>query len=271
METSKQPSRQLSPELSEELSQKSAEIQKAATLLLVRDAPAGVEVFMLERPSRGAFPGLHVFTGGKVDLSDDDLVATMDWHGPSEASARELLNSNGGALCYWLAAVRECYEEAGVLLGEQSGRPLDPATVATLAISRSEEFGGLCARLGVTLRLDALHYFAHWVTPEHAPRRFDTRFFVARMPVEQTASFAPGETLSGEWVSPEEALLRAQEGRWNLIMPTLTSLRSLLPYRSVDELLVAVSKFEHLPEHDDYYGSEGMQPGINPISRSGSR
>ena len=242
-------------------------IEKAATLLLVRDGASGLEVFMLKRPGRGAFPGLHVFTGGKVDATDEALVSGMDWRGPDAAQATHILNSTELPLSYWLAAIRECYEEAGVLLGQQAGKALDAATVAELANSRAEEFGGLCARLGITLEFAALHYFAHWITPDMAPRRFDTRFFVAQMPAEQEASYAPGETISGDWISAADALQRADDGRWNLIMPTLTSLRSLLPYSNVADLLGAVARFEHLPTYTDHLRSEGMQPGVNPAHR----
>ncbi len=255
-----------------------AKIQKAATLLLVRDvtgtepdAQAGkaLQVYMVERPARGAFPGLHVFTGGKVDAADEALLETMDWQGPTESEAGALLNLDPASvpLSYWLAAVRECYEESGVMLGTQRGAALNADTVAELANTRLEEFGGLAQRLGITLCLDQLRYFAHWITPEIAPRRFDTRFFIARMPLGQTATHAPGETVSGEWIAPVDALQRAEDGRWNLIMPTLTSLRSLLPYSSVDELFAAVACFEHLPEHTAYLLSEGMQPVIDPAAR----
>ena len=246
-------------------------IERAATLLLVRDAAGdsatGIEIFMLERPSRGAFPGLHVFTGGKVDPTDRALLAEVSWQGLGESNAALLLESDDAPLSYWMAAVRECYEESGVLLGRQNGEPLSAATVRALSKSRAEEFGSLCTNLGISLDFEALQYFAHWITPETAPRRFDTRFFVARMPKGQEASFAPGETLSGEWVTPQEALARAEDGRWNLIMPTLTSLRSLLPYLCVDDLMLGVSRFEHLPDYSEHFRAEGMQPGINPALR----
>jgi len=222
---------------------------------------------MLERPSRGAFPGLHVFTGGKVDPADLALLTSTNWQGPSKADAVAMLDSDKDPLCYWMAAVRECYEESGVLLGRQSGRALDETTLLALKSARAEEFGSLCLRLGVTLDFAALSYFAHWITPEFAPRRFDTRFFVAALPDGQKASFAPGETLSGEWIAPREALNRAEDGRWNLIMPTLTSLRSLLPYATVDELMTAVANFEHLPDYTQRLRSEGMQSGVNPAQR----
>ncbi len=245
-------------------------IRKAATLLLVRDQPGlGLQVYMLERPSRGSFPGLHVFTGGKVDATDETLLESVSWTGPAAADAAALLNTDLASvpLSYWFAAVRECYEESGILLGQQNGVAIDSATVAELATTRLEDFGGLCARLNLTLGLGDLSYFAHWVTPEKAPHRFDTRFFVARMPDGQVATYAPGETMSGEWITPAQALQRGEDNRWNLIMPTLTSLRSLLPYGSVDELLAAVTRFEHLPVHNDYLLSEGMQAGIDPATR----
>jgi len=236
-----------------------ARIDKAATLLLVRDAAPGLEVFMVERPSRGAFPELHVFTGGKVDATDADLTLQMDTTGPSVQQASEVLRNSDAALPYWLAAVRECYEESGVMLGNQQGRAIDAATLSELGKSREEDFAALCQRLGIQLELNALHYFAHWITPEVAPRRFDTRFFVARMPATQVAVHAPGETVSGEWVTAADALQRAEQGKWNMIMPTLTSLRSLLPYNNVDALLAAVNRLEHLPEHTSKLHAEGMQ------------
>ena len=245
-------------------------IEKAATLLLVRDGTSELEVFMLERPSRGAFPGLHVFTGGKVDAADAGLVERVSCRGVDDTTASSMLDLAEAPRAYWLAAIRECYEESGVLLGSRTGNisdPIDEATLAELETSRHEEFGALCNRLDLTLALDHLRYFAHWITPEFAPRRFDTRFFVAAMPPAQAAVNAPGETVSGEWISPSQALARADDGQWNLIMPTLTSLRSLVPYATVADLLHAVERFEHLPEYTDNFRAEGMQSGVNPAQR----
>ena len=246
-------------------------IEKAATLLLVRDAtevavPA-IEVFMLERPSRGAFPGLHVFTGGKVDPEDAVCAGTLPQQGPDASVAAELLGMSDDPLAYWLAAVRECYEESGVLFASRGGSPLTAADIDVLARSRAEDFATLVGSLNLRLELSELHYFAHWITPEQAPRRFDTRFFVARMPAGQSAHHAEGETVSGCWLTPAEALARAERGDWNLIMPTLTSLRSLVPYPNTAALFDAVARFDHLPTYSEHFRREGMQPGINPAAR----
>ncbi len=233
-------------------------IESAATLLLVRDAAQGLEVFMLERPARGAFPGVHVFPGGKVDAADSSLLAQIRWHGP-DAQGRSLV-----PLHYWVAAVRECYEESGVLLASAAGTLLGETAVARLhdnrASDRTLDLATLCKQTEWCLEFGELRYFAHWITPSMAPRRFDTRFFVAPMPAGQVAVHAPGETMSGEWITAAAALARAQRGDWTLIEPTRTSLKSLDRYSCVAALLDAVPNFEHLPPFTDYLSAEGMQP-----------
>ena len=218
---------------------------------------------MVQRPSRGAFPGLHVFTGGKVDSADAQLVERISWTGPNKEEICKRL-ATPSALHYYLAAIRECYEEAGVLVARPNQTVFNAQQREYLQTHREQEFGSLCEHLGVALAFDELHYFSHWITPEVAPRRFDTRFFVARMPPEQEASHAPGETVGGEWVSPRLALERGDSGDWALIMPTIISLQSLARYPSVATLVAAVQRFEHLPPYSDALRQEGMQPGSYP-------
>ena len=226
---------------------------------------------MVQRPSRGAFPGLHVFTGGKVDKTDVELVERISWTGPTKDQACEQL-ATPRALHYYLAAVRECYEEAGVLIanlaqsgGQASAQAVwDAQQLDHLRTHREQEFGGVCNDLGATLAFGELHYFSHWITPEIAPRRFDTRFFVARMPPQQEATHAPGETVGGEWVAPKLALARGDSGDWALIMPTIISLQSLARYSDTAALFDAVQRFEHLPPYSDELRHEGMQPGSYP-------
>ena len=222
--------------------------EAAATLLLVRDSDFGLEVFMVQRPSRGAFPGLHVFTGGKVDVQDAELVRLIPYIGVTEAQAQRDLASPL-ALHYYLAAIRECFEEAGVLLGSIEQGLIGAALTRELHLMRGRDFGSLCTEMGVSLEFGELHYFSHWITPDVAPRRFDTRFFVARMPAGQSAIHAEGETVGGEWVQPRRALERGETGEWALIMPTIVSLQSLANYRSTGELFDAVSGGEHLPNY----------------------
>ena len=175
-------------------------IRLAATVVLMRDTDSGPEVFMLKRPGAGDFPDLHVFPGGKVDEQDllDDQV-----RGCSEAAANRLLGLQAGGLRYWVTAIRECFEECGVLLARRDGEFVsltDAAEVARFDDYRQALIEGqmtmvdLCQRESLVLAADCLLYHSHWLTPESAPRRFDTRFFVARMPVAQATAAHAGET-----------------------------------------------------------------------------
>ena len=240
--------------------------EAAATLLLVRDSDLGLEVFMVQRPSRGAFPGLHVFTGGKVDLQDAELVRRIPFNGVTERQAQQGLASPL-ALHYYLAAIRECFEEAGVLLASTDQGLVGADLAQQLQLLRDGEFSGVCAELGVSLEFGELHYFSHWITPDIAPRRFDTRFFVARMPAGQFAVHAEGETVGGEWVEPKRALARGESGEWALIMPTIVSLQSVANYSSTQELFKAVRGGKHLPPYSEALRVEGMQPFARAVQQ----
>lgn len=222
-------------------------VRDAATLMLVRDSQSGLEVFMQKRPRRGAFPDLHVFPGGKVDENDegfDNLCDSLD-----DTSASKILSVDGNGLRYWIAAVRECFEECGVLLAShQNGEPLlDPACKLEKleemrnAIAKDElDFKDFVVSHDLIVLTSRMHYFSHWITPEFAPARFNARFFVTEMPVGQQAVEHESEVVSGEWVRPKQALRRYAKGDWQLIVPTLTSLRMLCGYQSTKHLIASV-------------------------------
>ena len=194
-------------------------VRLAATILLVRQASSGPEVFMMQRPGSVDFPDLHVFPGGKVDEQDflPDLVAGLD---DVEASRR--LGLSAGGLRYWIAAVRECFEECGVLLAYRKGQPLRLSEAAEVArfeayreqlIDNALSLEEICRREHLRLAADRVAYFSHWITPEQAPRRFDTRFFMALMPPEQATVAHAWETVADEWVRPRDALQAGDAGR----------------------------------------------------------
>jgi len=240
-------------------------IRLAATVLLLRQARTGPEVFMQKRPGRGDFPDLHVFPGGKVD-ERDFLPGCID--GLPADVADELLGV-AGALRYWVTAIRECFEECGVLLARRDGVLLEltePEEIARFdayrhaLIDGTIDMAGVCERERLVLAADRLLYFSHWLTPEAAPRRFDTRFFVTRMPLAQETFAHHWETAGAEWVAPAEALAAARAGHWRMIAPTLTTLRSIASLPSVDAIETAVRAETHLPELSDALRREGMQP-----------
>lgn len=230
-------------------------VKPAATVLLVRDADAGgVEVFMLRRTFNAAFAsGMFVFPGGKVDDVDgvDEIAELCD--GLTDAHASSLLGIANGGLAYWVACIRECFEEAGVLLArhEATGDVVrfdDPATAKRFEAERENIHDGsvalldLCEREGLRLTTDDIHYVSHWITPMGEKRRFDTRFFIARAPQAQEPLHDDGETIESFWISPQEAIERAHEKDLMLMPPTKANIEFLLPFKTADEVLEAASK-----------------------------
>ena len=241
-------------------------IRLAASIVLVRTGPAGPEVFMMKRPGGGDFPDLHVFPGGKLDEGDftPELLQGLD-----EARADTLLGVSAGGLRYWVAALRECFEECGVLLAYRNGgllRWADEGEVARFNHYRQQLIDGslsmleMCRREGLRLAADRVHYFSHWITPEPVPRRFDTRFFIAAMPDDQETIAHQWEMVDDEWVRPADALAAAAEGRWRMISPTLTTLTSLSGFGEVDAMLEAVAAEAHVGELTEELRRQGMHP-----------
>ncbi len=244
----------------------SVPIRKAATILLLRQGNAGVEVFMVQRPGRGIFPNLHVFPGGKVDPADDDLSHLCEGLNDFRASA-QLGLANGG-LRYWVTAIRECFEECGVLLAYRHRRPFEASDGDEQArfddyrkalAAGGEDLSTLAERERLRLATDRVLYFSHWITPATAPARFDTRFFAAAMPEGQRALGLSGETVAGVWVRAVDALAHFDAGRWQMIHPTLTTLRTVSRYTRVDDLLAAVAARRHLGAVTQALHQQGMQ------------
>ena len=234
----------------------SVPIRPAATVMLVRDAhdgAPGVEVFMLRRTLRASFAGgAYVFPGGRVDLADgaDAMEGVCD--GLTDARASELLQIESGGLAFWVAAIRECFEEAGVLLARSTadGRIVrfdDPSVAARFESARpaihdsSLGLVELCAREGLRLTTDQMFYTAHWITPLGEVRRFDTRFFVARAPVAQVPLHDDGETIASLWVRPADALARERAGELMMLPPTIACLQFLELHASADDALTAAA------------------------------
>ena len=231
-------------------------IRAAATVMLVRDHPInGLEVFMLQRTLAAVFAkGMYVFPGGRVDANDneDQLEAICDGLDDEEASA--LLGITNGGLSYWVAAIRECFEEAGVLLARPTNSNelvrfdtdsvlQNRFSVARHAIHDSNmSLVELCATENLRLVTNNIHYVSHWITPLGEPRRFDTRFFIARAPEAQEPLHDDNETIASLWVSPIEALERHARGDLAMISPTTSNLQFLAPHGTTTDALNAAKK-----------------------------
>ena len=226
--------------------------------MLVRDAPrpdggSALEVLMVRRNLRSDFVGgAYVFPGGAVDPLDGGADAEALCAGRTDAEASALLGQSEGGLAYWVAVVRETFEEAGLLLAERSGGPPllagDPDEEARLAAARaglndgSRRFLDLCRDEGLRLAVGDIHYFAHWITPRGAPRRYDTRFFVAAAPPGQIAAHSAGETIAEVWITPEDALARHRAGEIEIIFPTIRNLQVISRFSTGGDLLAAAAR-----------------------------
>jgi 8-oxo-dGTP pyrophosphatase MutT (NUDIX family) len=233
-------------------------VRPASTVMLVRDVDSGVgiEVFMLRRTLAAAFAGgMYVFPGGRVDDTDGtaEVEAVSDGLSDREASTR--LGLSAGGLAYWTAAIRECFEEAGVLLarhatGDRPGdivRFDDPSVAQRFELHRHAVHDGafsiidLCEQESLRLCAGDLSYVSHWITPVGEVRRFDTRFFVARAPQAQEPLHDDGETIASLWVSPGDALSRWRQGELAMIPPTLENLKFLADHTSADAVMAAAA------------------------------
>jgi 8-oxo-dGTP pyrophosphatase MutT (NUDIX family) len=202
----------------------------AATVMLLRDANDGMEVFMIVRHDKSdVHAGALVFPGGRVDAEDYDLAvdAAMFPRQDGVDAAMAALR---------VAAVRETFEECGVLLARARGegalisaarlREIEAAHRAAM-IRGERTFGAILAAENLVLAPETMVYFAHWITPERSSKRFDTHFFLAAAPSDQVAVHDGHEAVDSVWIAPETALERARAGTYQLRFPTQMNLQKL--------------------------------------------
>ena len=211
-----------------------APTRPAATVLLLRDTPDGIEVLMTRRSMTASFaPGAYVFPGGGVDALDAS----------SHAQASRRATQSDLHLTQAIAAIRESFEELGVLLARRrDGTAADHRDIA--ALKRDAPFAAQCQALGLTLAADEVFVLAHWITDRDLARRFDVPFLVARMPDGQTPVADETEQFEPVWVSPLEALKRHKAGQFFMIFPTIRTLERLLDYTRVEAVLQACAATE---------------------------
>lgn len=217
------------------------DIRPAATLVLTRDTENGIEVLLLQRTWEAIFlPGYYVFPGGAVNEQESEAQPHVV--GVEDADISQTMSLDEGGADFMLAAVRECFEEAGVLLAQDANGKLVGADHQVhgerQALFRDEvSLAQLCEKHGLVVPLDRLAYLSHWVTPPGPPRRFDTRFFVAVAPEGQVAGHDGQETIDHVWISPAQALEEHRAGQRLLGLPTIRTLRVLCDFSSTAELM----------------------------------
>lgn len=245
-----------------------APARPASTLVVVRDASPGIEVLLLRRAERGDHAsGAWVFPGGVLDARDRDCHPHCD--GLDDRAASAQLGMGEGGLDYHVAAIRECFEESGLLLARDAqGRlvSLDgPEGEAMLAwrgpLHRGERtLGEFCETFGVVLAPDLLVYHTRWVTPTVRAKRWDTRFFFAEAPSAQDSAHDEVELVEQLWLSPAEALARSESLK--LLTPTRTTLETMSGFDRVADLMahLRTPRTEALQTPRVATGSRGMLP-----------
>ena len=254
-----------------------ATARPAATVLLLRDGPDGVEVFMVVRHHAIDFAGgALVFPGGRVEEADYELAVR-----PADCPNPDGLNVD--ALAFRIAAIRETFEECGVLLGRPHGSPdlIDGATLRRLEDQHraalnagSIGFDAVLGSEGLWPAPDLLVHFAHWITPANQPKRYDTHFFLAEAPAAHLAVHDGQEAVESVWITPTRALADTDAGKFKLVFATARNLEKLGRSRTVREAMAAAraakvvtvqpkgTKLEggkrllRIPEEAGYGGSE---------------
>ena len=224
--------------------------KQAATVILLRPGKSlGMEVLLTRRPDEMAFlGGMYCFPGGTVQKEDFSSAMLRRCHGLSPAAARKIIGAHFSpqeALGLWVAAIRELFEEVGILLATTAD-----GTVATMdrELSRSlaethsslvtqhSSFRALLEAENLQCETTRLAYFSHWRTPSQFKVRFDTRFFLASVPAEHSPLTTSPEVAHSLWLTPDRALQRFAHGTLPMIFPTFASLRTLADFDSLESL-----------------------------------
>jgi 8-oxo-dGTP pyrophosphatase MutT (NUDIX family) len=214
----------------------------AATVMLLRDGTDGLEVFMIVRHHRSdVHAGALVFPGGRMDPEDHRLALDPAVFPPQDGTDETMAALR-------VAAVRETFEECGVLLARTRGEAALVSTARLCAFEAAHRsammrgggaFGEVLAAQNLALAAEAMVYFAHWITPERASKRFDTHFFLAAAPAHQVALHDGHEAVDSIWIAPATALERAAAGTYHLRFPTQMNLRKLGRHRTAAEAMDA--------------------------------
>lgn len=213
----------------------------SATILLLRDSPHGLEVFMVVRHHKiDSFSGALVFPGGKVDAADRSNDIALFCRNISHG------NTNSQTLALQIAAIREAFEECGVLLAYPAGTE---ALISAERLSRFSHYRQalldnaldmleLCRTEKLELATDLLQPYAHWITPKLRPKIFDTHFFMASAPPDQIARHDGSESLDSMWITPQQAVAKAEQGELTLVFPTRMNLLKLARCSNVEQAML---------------------------------
>lgn len=232
-------------------------LRPASTLILTRDTAFGLEVFLMQRTHQAVFmPGYFVFPGGAVDPLDSSDSMLSLCKGMHDTEVSDELGIEQGGLAYVIAAIRESFEEVGLLLADdmhgdyvkiaESGDIEYYADLRERLSTGQLTFADVLYARGLSVAVEKLAFFSHWITPIGFPRRYDTRFFVAAAPEQQIAMPDGQEAIDHIWMTPVNVLERGERGEFLLSLPTISTLQELSVFETTAALMSYARKQGHV-------------------------
>ena len=244
--------------------------------MIVRDSDIGVQVFMMKRSLRSSFGGIWVFPGGILEDQDQDIVKKNYCNGIDEKKAKAILNYDQESLTYWIASLRETFEETGALIANRENNSFFTPTedeAINLERLRSDlnngkiSFISILKQLKLKIALERLIYISHWITPDVETKRYTTRFFLTSLNEEVTMTHDDLEGTDSKWIGINEALEAHKAGRISLIMPTIKNLESISSYKNTQEMISAKNaiKAKDIPAIEPkFFKENGQWKGLLP-------
>ena len=244
--------------------------------MIVRDSDIGVQVFMMKRSLRSSFGGIWVFPGGILEDQDQDIAKKNYCNGIDEQKAKAILNYDQESLTYWIASLRETFEETGALIANRDNNSFFTPTedeAINLERLRSDlnngkiSFISILKQLKLKIALERLIYISHWITPDVETKRYTTRFFLTSLNEEVTMTHDDLEGTDSKWIGINEALEAHKAGRISLIMPTIKNLESISSYKNTQEMISAKNaiKAKDIPAIEPkFFKENGQWKGLLP-------
>ena len=244
--------------------------------MIVRDSDIGVQVFMMKRSLRSSFGGIWVFPGGILEDQDRDIAKKNYFNGIDEKKAKAILNYDQESLTYWIASLRETFEETGALIANRENNSFFTPTedeAINLERLRSDlnngkiSFISILKQLKLKIALERLIYISHWITPDVETKRYTTRFFLTSLNEKVTMTHDELEGTDSKWIGINEALEAHKAGRISLIMPTIKNLESISSYKNTQEIISAKNaiKAQDIPAIEPkFFKENGQWKGLLP-------
>lgn len=214
----------------------------SATVVLAREAAGAPELFMVRRHAQSSFGAAYAFPGGVIDEEDAGVDQYCD--GRDGSNANEVLGLTSGGNAFFVGAIRELFEETGVLLAACDRTQEDLEMLRADLNSNNASWSDFLRMSGARMLCDRLTYFAHWITPNEMARRYTTRFFAAELPHGQIAKHDAGELTDSAWITAADALQGGQKGTMKLHYPTVKTLESIAHCETLDALFAWASHCE---------------------------